>query len=72
MATAGTFRDTDFNVAAYAYYLTNDKSWLDRVARPFRTVFRAVQWPFGYIKSMYFMKLAFEQGIVKDEDVLIS
>jgi hypothetical protein len=73
MPTAGSFRDTDFNVAAYAYFLSGgDRSWLERVARPFRTVFRAVQWPFGYIKSMYFIKLAFEHGIAKDDDVLIS
>ena len=72
MGTHGIFRDTDYNVAAYAYYLTGDKKWLDRVARPFRTVFRGVNWPFGYIKTMFFLKLAFEHGIVKDEDVLIS
>ncbi len=73
MNTAGSFRDTDFNVAAYAYYLSDgDTSWLDRVARPFRACFRAVQWPFGYVKSMYFLRLAFEHGIVRDEDVLIG
>jgi hypothetical protein len=72
MATSGIFRDTDYNVAAYAYYLTGDKKWLERVARPFRTVFRGVNWPFGYIKTMFYLKLAFEHGIMKDEDVLIS
>jgi len=72
MGTHGIFRNTDYNVAAYAYYLTGDRQWLDRVARPFRAVFRTVHWPFGYVKAMYFIQLAFAQGIVKDEDVLIS
>lgn len=72
MATGGIFRNTDYNVAAYAYYMTGDRAWLDRVARPFRVMFRGVQWPFGYIKSMYFLKLAFEYGLVKDEEVLLS
>ena len=42
------------------------------MTRPFRVVFRGVQWPFGWTKSMYFLKRAFEHGIVSDEDVLIS
>ncbi|MHB0936249.1 MAG: RIFT barrel domain-containing protein [Armatimonadota bacterium] len=72
MAVTGYFRDTDYNAAAYAYYLTGDPQWLHRVARPFRVLFRGVQWPIGYIKSMYYLKLAFEQGIVADDEVLIS
>ncbi len=72
MGTSGSFRSTDFNVAAYAYLMTGDEQWLQRVKRPFRTVFRSVQWPFGYIKTMYFIKLAFEKGIVTDDEVLIS
>jgi len=73
MATAGTFRQTDFNAAAYAYYLSGgDRAWLDRVARPFQAVFRAVEWPMGYIKSMYFLHLAFEHDVVRDEQVLLS
>lgn len=72
MGTSGSFRNTDFNVAAYAYYLSGDRRWLDRVARPFSAVFRSVQWPFGYVKSMYFLHLAFEHGIAKDEQILLS
>jgi hypothetical protein len=72
MRTTGIFRDTDFNVVAYAYYMTGDKQWLNRVARPFAAVFRSVHWPFGYVKSMYFLRLAFEHGIAKDEQILLS
>jgi len=73
MAVTGGFRATDYNAAAYAYYLSHgDPQWLQRVARPFRILFRGVQWPIGYVKSMYFIKLALEQGIVTDEEVLIS
>ena len=39
---------------------------------PFRVMFRGVQWPFGSIQSMYFPKLAFDHGIVKDDEVLLS
>jgi hypothetical protein len=72
MGTSGTFRSTDFNVAAYAYLMTGDDQWLHRVRRAFKTVFRGVQWPFGYIKTMYFIKLAFEKGLITDDEVLIS
>ena len=72
MGTAGSFRSTDYNVAAYAYLMTGDRSWLDRVARAFQVLFRATAWPFAWIKSMYFIKLAFEHGLIRDEDVLIS
>ena len=30
MGTHGIFRDTDYNMASYAYYLTDDRNWLDR------------------------------------------
>ena len=32
----------------------------------------ACEWQFAWIKSMYFIKLAFEQGVIQDEDVLVS
>jgi len=67
--THGFHRGTDYNPAAYAYYMTGDKSWIDRVARPFKAAFNAASWPLGWIHSMYFIKLAFEMGIVTDEDV---
>jgi hypothetical protein len=72
MGTHGSFRATDFNVAAYAYLMTNDRAWLDRVARAFHVAFRACEWQFGWIKSMYFIKLAFEHGYISDSDVLVS
>ena len=72
MAIHGNFRATDFNVAAYAFLMTNDEKWIERVARAFRVAWRASDWQFGWIKSMYFIKLAFEQGVIKDDDVLMS
>jgi len=72
MATSGGYRATDYNAAAYAWYLTGDRQWLDRVARAFRVSFRCVDWPFAWIKSMYYIKLAFEHGIVKDDDVFLA
>jgi len=71
-ATGEDFRSVDYNAAAYAWYLSGDRKWLERVARPFRVAFRAARWPFAWVKSMYFIKLAFEHGIVSDEDVLIG
>ncbi|MAE60577.1 MAG: hypothetical protein CMJ49_04370 [Planctomycetaceae bacterium] len=66
------FRQADYNAAAFAYCLSGDERWLHRLARPFRLSFRAVQWPFAWVKSMYYIKLAFEHGIVNDDDVLIG
>jgi hypothetical protein len=71
-AAAADFRAADYNAAAYAWYLSGDDRWLHRVARPFRLAFRAVNWPFAWVKSMYFIKLAFEHGIIADDDVLIA
>ena len=62
-------RATDFNPAAYAYYMTGDKSWLARVARLFRPMFGASNWPIGWIHSMYYIKLAFEHDIISDDDI---
>lgn len=72
MGTHGIFREMDYNVAAYAYFMTGDRAWLDRVSRAFRVAFRAASWQFGWIKAMYYIKLAFEHGIVRDEEVLVS
>jgi hypothetical protein len=72
MATHGSFRGMDYNAAAYAYYLSGDKQWLARVARPFRAAFRAAQWQFGWVKAMYYIKLAFDEGIVQDADVVLA
>jgi hypothetical protein len=72
MGTSGFFRSTDYNSAAYAFYLTGDPAWLQRVARPFRATFRCVNWPLGYIKAMYFLKLAFDHGVVHDDDIFLQ
>lgn len=72
MGTHGSFRATDYNAAAYAWYMTEDPKWLQRVERPFRAVFRSAQWPFAWVKSMYFIELAFAHGLVTDDEVLIS
>jgi len=68
----GFHRCTDYNPAAYAYYMTGDRSWLDRVARPFRAAFKAARWPLGWVHAMYAIKLAFELGIINDDDVLVQ
>lgn len=72
LATAGSFRDTDVNVAAYGYYLTGDPQWIARAARPFRAMFRCVNWPFGYVKAMFYLHLALTHEVVSDDDVLLG
>lgn len=66
------WRSVDYNAAAFAFYLSGDPQWLRRVARPFRVLFRCVEWPFAWAKSMYYIKLAFEHGIIEDDDVLLT
>ncbi|OGV62954.1 MAG: hypothetical protein A2498_05755 [Lentisphaerae bacterium RIFOXYC12_FULL_60_16] len=68
----GFHRSTDYNPAAYAYYLTGDRNWLERVAYPFQAAFRAAKWPIGWVHAMYYIKLAFDSGIVKDPDILVQ
>jgi len=68
----GFHRCTDYNPAAYAYYMTGNKQWLERVAYPFRAAFKAAKWPIGWVHSMYYIKLAFDFGIVKDEDIIVQ
>jgi hypothetical protein len=68
----GFHRCTDYNPAAYAYYMTGDRSWLDRVARPFRAAFHAARWPLGWVHSMYTIKLAFDFGIISDDDIIVQ
>ena len=64
-------RNTDYNPAAYAYYLTGDRTWLDRIARPLRLAFRAHTWPIGWVHAMYALEVAFTLGILSDEDVQV-
>jgi len=68
----GFHRTTDYNPAAYAYYLTGDREWLDRVARPLRAAFSAGNWPLGWVHSMYAIKLAFDLGIISDGDITVA
>lgn len=68
----GFHRSTDFNPAAYAFYLTGDKKWLERVGYPFWHAFRAARWPIGWVHAMYFIKLAFDHNMVSDTDVLVQ
>ncbi|MCE9589676.1 MAG: hypothetical protein K8S99_04040 [Planctomycetes bacterium] len=68
----GFHRTTDYNPAAYAFYLTGDRKWLERVAYPFWHAFRAARWPLGWVHAMYFTKLAFDHHMVSDTDVLVQ
>ena len=68
----GFHRTTDYNPAAYAFYLTGDRQWLDRVAYPFWHAFRAARWPLGWVHAMYFTKLALDYNLVNDADVLVQ
>ncbi|MCM8817509.1 MAG: hypothetical protein NC913_08405 [Candidatus Omnitrophica bacterium] len=62
-------RVSDINPAAYAYYMTGDRSWLDRIAKFIKAAFRCAQWPIGWIHSMYALKIAFDLGIISDDDI---
>jgi len=68
----GFHRCTDYNPAAYAFYLDGDRKWLDRVARPLRAAFHASSWPLGWIHAMYALKIAFDQGIIEDDDITVA
>lgn len=68
----GFHRCTDYNPAAYAYLLSGEKKWLERVAYPFRAAFRAARWPIGWVHSMFYIKLAFDFGLIKDDDILVQ
>jgi len=70
--TNGFYRSTDYNKAAFAYYMSGDREWIDRIARAFRAAFRESEWPLGWQHSMYYMKLALDFEIVTDDDVLIQ
>jgi hypothetical protein len=69
MGVHGFHRTTDYNPAAYAYYMTGDASWMTRVGRPFKGAFKAARWPLGWVHAMYYIKAAFELGIVCDDDI---
>ena len=67
----GFHRSTDYNPAAYAYYLTGDTSWFDRIKRPLVASFKAARWPIGWVHAMYALKIAFDEGIIEDDDVTV-
>lgn len=68
----GGHRQTDYNPAAYAWYLTGDRKYFDRIRRPFRAAFSAAGWQLGWVHAMYAVKVAFDLGIVTDEDIRSS
>lgn len=63
-------RVSDINPAAYAYYMTGNREWFDRIAKFIKAAFRCAKWPIGWIHSMYALKIAFELGIIKDDDII--
>lgn len=63
-------RVSDINPAAYAYYMTGDRTWFDRIAKFIRAAFRCANWPLGWIHSMYALKIAFDLGIIIDDDII--
>jgi len=67
--TGGDPRAADVDMAAFAYYLTGDRQWIDRFARVFKMMFDASTWEWTWEHGMYYCKLAFDLGIVKDDDV---
>ena len=68
----GFHRTTDYNPAAYAYHMTGDRAWVDRVARPLKAAFGAAGWPLGWIHAMYAIKVAFDLGVICDEDITVT
>jgi len=42
---------------------------LKKVARPFKAAFSASNWVIGWVHSMYFIKIAFDKKIIRDEDI---
>jgi len=67
--TGGDPRGADVEMAAFAYYMTGDRRWLDAVARPFRMMFEASAWEWTWEHGIFYVKLAFELGIISDEQV---
>jgi len=63
-------RVSDINPAAYAYYMIGDRSYMDRVAKFIKASFRCAKWPIGWIHSMYALKIAFDLGIISDDDII--
>jgi hypothetical protein len=67
--TGGDPRSADVEMAAFAYYMTGDRRWIDRFARAFRMMFEASNWEWTWEHGIYYVKLAFDLGIIDDEQV---
>ena len=63
-------RVSDINPAAYAYYMSGDRSWFDRISKFIKASFRCANWPIGWIHSMYALKIAFDLKIISDDDII--
>ncbi|MCM8788209.1 MAG: hypothetical protein NC907_00280 [Candidatus Omnitrophica bacterium] len=63
-------RVSDINPAAYAYYMSGDRSWFDRISKFIKASFRCAKWPIGWIHSMYALKIAFDLKIISDDDII--
>lgn len=61
-----------FTEYLFAYALTGDREWLERVSYPFWHAFRASRWPLGWVHAMYFIHLAFENHLISDRDVHVQ
>lgn len=46
-------RISDINPVVYAYYMTGDRSWFDRIAKYIKAAFRCAKWSIRWIHSMY-------------------
>gem|GEM_PF-801378 len=69
MPVGGDARGCDVDMAAFAYYMTADRRWLDAVARPFRFMFEATTWEWAWEHAILYVKLAFDMEIINDEQV---
>ncbi len=72
MGTHGGHRVTDYNCALYGYLLTGERSYIDRVSRPFKACFKSFRWPIGWVHSIYYIKAAFDLGLLNDDDIQIG
>lgn len=71
ISTWGGFRTTDINPAAYAYYISGDKKYMNRVRKSIKLLFKGANWQIGWIKSMFTLKIALDMGIIKDGDITL-
>lgn len=65
----GDPRAADVEMATFAYYMTGDRRWVERLGRIFRAMFDASKWDWTWEHGMYYVKLAFDFGLIHDDDV---